>query len=225
MPMQKTATKSITLSNTLADTLRDAIITGEIAQGSKLSETKLAAEMDVSRGPLREAIRRLEGMNLIHHTPQQGVRVVTLSLDFILDLYEAREALETKAVALATKNMSSGEIVELNRALDIQSKHLKESGSSSLPAESDYVFHELIIKGSKNRIIERALVHELYNLIKMFRYQNKTVNISSSNALIEHRQIAYAISQRDALLAETTMRQHIMRARERIKSNMTNINE
>lgn len=216
--------KSSTLSNTLTETLRDAIITGEIAQGSKLSETKLAAELDVSRGPLREAIRRLEGMNLIQYAPQQGARVVTLTLDLILEIYHAREALESKAVALATTNMTSREVDELNRVVDIQSKHLKESGSSSVPAESDYAFHELIIKGSKNRVIERALLHELYNLIKMFRYQNRLAITSSSNALIEHRQIAYAIQQRDPVLAETTMRQHIMRARERIKHQLTNKN-
>jgi len=49
---------SNTLSGELTTTLRDAIITGEIAQGAKLSEAKLAKELDVSRGPLREAIRR-----------------------------------------------------------------------------------------------------------------------------------------------------------------------
>ena len=213
--------KSITLSNTLTATLRDAIITGEIAQGSKLSETKLSNELDVSRGPIREAIRRLEGMNLIHYAPQQGARVVTLTRQLVLEIYHAREALECKAVALATKNMSSREIDELNRVVDIQSKHIKESGSSSLPAESDYAFHEIIIKGCNNKVIEGALLQEIYNLIKMFRYQNNIAGVSSSNALTEHRQIAYAIGQRDALLAEMTMRQHIMRARERIKNIMT----
>lgn len=221
MNQAQSSHKSITLSNTLTETLRDAIITGEIIQGSKLSETKLATELDVSRGPIREAIRRLEGMNLIHYAPQQGARVVTLTKELVLEIYHAREALESKAVALATKNMTSIEIDELNRAVDSQSKHLKESGSSTVPAESDYAFHEIIIKGSKNRVIEQALLREIYNLIKMFRYQNTVAGSGSSNALIEHRQIAYAIQQRDALLAETTMRQHIVRARERIKNNMT----
>ena len=211
--------KSITISNTLTDTLRDAIITGEIKQGSKLSETKLANELDVSRGPLREAIRRLEGINLIHYAPQQGARVVTLNLDLILQIYDTREALESKAAALASINMNSREIDELNRAVDKQNKHLKENGTSIVPAESDYVFHALIIRGSKNRVIEQALLRELYYLIKMFRYQNDNYITSSSNALIEHRQIAYAIQQRDPLLAETAMRQHIKHASDRIKKH------
>jgi len=211
---------SNTLSSELTDTLRDAIITGEIAQGSKLSEPKLAKELDVSRGPLREAMRCLEGMKLIKSIPQQGSRVVTLDRDSVLQISDAREALESKAAALAALNMSSQEIDELHRSLDAQSKHLRESSGAFLPAEGDYDFHELVIRGSKNIVIERVLLGELYYLIKMFRYQNKFAQTSSTNALVEHRQIVYAIEQRDPELAQISMRRHIVLARERIERRM-----
>jgi len=216
--MNQPASLTHTLSGELTDTLRDAIITGDIKQGSKLSETQLAKELDVSRGPLREAIRRLEGMNLIHHIPQQGARVVTMSSELILQIYDAREALESKAVALAAINMESPDIDELHRILDTQARHVKDSTDAAIPAESDYAFHEAVIRGSRNQVIEHALLHELYNLIKMYRYQNEAARNSSTNSLIEHRQIVYAIEQRDAVLAETTMRQHIVHARNRIKT-------
>ena len=97
-----------------------------------------------------------------------------------------------------------------------------------MPAESDYAFHELIIRGSKNGVIAHALLEEIYHLIKMFRYQNTTAYTSSSNSLIEHRQIVYAIEQRDAQLAEVTMRRHIAHARDRIElqlqKNTTSLN-
>ena len=208
------------LSSELTATLRDAIITGEIKQGSKLSEIKLARELDVSRGPLREAIRLLEGMNLINHRPQRSARVVTLSLDLILQIYHAREALESKAVALAATEMTSLEIDQLHRLIDTQSKQVNENTGSYVPAESDYAFHELVIRGSKNRVIEHALLQEIYHLIKMFRYQNTAAYTSSPNALIEHRQIVYAIEQRDPVLAEVTMRRHIAHARSRIKQRL-----
>lgn len=214
-------TSSNTLSNELTITLRDSIITGAIKQGSKLSETKLAKELDVSRGPLREAIRRLEGMNLIHHIAQQGARVVTLDTELILQIYDTREALESKASALAAVNMSSREIDELHRIIDAQGKHLRESEGAYIPAESDYAFHETVIRGSKNKVIERALVHELYNLIKMFRYQSKGARTSSTNSLLEHKQLVYAIEQRDPVLAEVTTRRHIVHARERIERRLT----
>ncbi len=214
------ARPSETLSSELTSTLRDAIITGEFKQGSKLSETRLAKQLNVSRGPLREAIRRLEGMNLIQHVPQQGVRVVTLTKELILQIYEAREALESKIAALAAEQMSSQEIEELHRLLDVQTRHMREHEAAAMPAEGDYAFHEQVIRGGKNKVIERALLFEIYNLIKMFRYQNEFAHTSTSNALIEHRQITYAIEQRDAVLAEVTMRQHIKRARERIERRM-----
>lgn len=218
--MNQAATHSSTLSDELTGTLRDAIITGDIEQGSKLSETKLARELDVSRGPLREAIRRLEGMNLIHYRPQQGARVVTLNMELVLQLYDTREALESKAAALAAMNMSSREIDELHRLIDAQSKHMRENSGAFIPAESDYDFHETLVRGSKNKVIERALLHELYNLIKMFRYQNEFARTSSTNSLIEHRQIVYAIEQRDAVLAEVTTRRHIAHARDRLNRRM-----
>lgn len=220
-PMSTVPPFSNTLSGELTSTLRDAIITGEIPQGAKLSETKLSQELDVSRGPLREAIRRLEGMNLIQHIPQQGARVVTLSMELVLQLYETREALESKAVALAAVNMTSQEIDQLHRLIDAQSKHMRENSGAFIPAESDYAFHETIIRGSKNKVIEQALLRELYNLIKMFRYQHEFARNSTTNSLIEHRQIVYAIEQRDPELAEVTMRRHIVHARERIQRRMS----
>ncbi len=212
--------RASSLNSELTSSLRDAIITGEIKQGSRLSETKLAKRFDVSRGPLREAIRRLEGMNLVSHRPQQGVRVVTLDADLILQIYDAREALESKAVALAAQVMSSAEIDELHRLIDAQTKQMRENDGAHVPAESDYAFHELVIRGSQNKVITHALLEEIYHLIKMFRYQTLAAKHSSTNSLIEHRQIVYAIEQRDPVLAEVTMRRHIVHARDRIKQRL-----
>lgn len=219
-PAQTSSLPSSSLNSELTATLRDAIITGEIAQGSRLSETRLAKEFDVSRGPLREAIRRLEGMNLVNHRPQQGARVVTLHGDLVLQIYDAREALESKAVALAATSMSSAEIDQLHRLIDAQSKQMRENEGAHVTAESDYLFHEMVIRGSGNKVIEHALLEEIYHLIKMFRYQTLAAKHSSTNSLIEHRQIVYAIEQRDPVLAEVTMRQHIAHARRRIKNRL-----
>lgn len=209
-----------TISGEITETLRDAIITGEFLQGSKLSETKLAKDLDVSRGPLREAIRKLEGMNLIQHIPQQGARVITLDTELILEVYETREALETKAASLAALNMTSSEVDQLHRIIDAQSKFMHDNSNAYIPAESDFAFHEKLIRGSKNNVIKNALLHRLYPLIKMFRYQNSKVSNSTSNSLLEHRQIVYAIEQRDPELAAVTVKRHIVRARDRIERRL-----
>lgn len=214
-----------TLASQLTATLRDAIITGEMPQGSKVSEAQLSREMNVSRGPLREAIRRLEGMKLVHHVPQHGSRVVSLSVDLVLDIFHTREALESKAAAQAAMNMNSAEIDGMHRLLDTQSKQSKESSMAAVSAESDYAFHESLIRGSKNRVLILLLLDEIYHLIKMFRYQNPQLRMSSTHALTEHRQIIYAIEQRDSVLAEVMMRQHIVHARKRLQERLKKYKE
>jgi DNA-binding GntR family transcriptional regulator len=224
-PFYDGASDSRSLGSELVVALRDAIITGEIPQGSKLSETKLAQQYKVSRGPLREAIRRLEGMNLVHSRPQLGSRVVEINENLINHIYHAREALECKAIALAARHMSSQEIDQLNRVMDNQSRHLKQHTGDYLQAESDYEFHELIIRGSKNPVLINLLLEEIYSLIKMIRYQNDWAKSRSTAPVVEHRHMMYAIEQRDSVLAEISLRQHITRARkniqERIRKNKT----
>ena len=86
-----------TIASRLTEDLTEAIVRGEIPAGKKLSEPDLARRYEVSRGPLREALRRLEGRGLIRHIPHSGARVVTLEREEILELSRVREALEGMA--------------------------------------------------------------------------------------------------------------------------------
>src|SRR4051794_24979282 len=106
------------LVDAVTERLEAAIVSGELAPGARLSEQALAASLGVSRGPLREAIRRLEGRKLVERTPSIGVRIAKLSLQDLSDLLVVREALEGMACALATGNMTDDEIADLERVLD-----------------------------------------------------------------------------------------------------------
>src|SRR5687768_3862838 len=75
--------------------LEDEIVRGRIPMGSKLGEENLAARFGVSRGPLRGALRRLEGRSLVVSTAHTGVRVVSLAHEDLIELYEVRESLES----------------------------------------------------------------------------------------------------------------------------------
>jgi len=94
-----------TITSDISEKLINAIVNGDIPPGSKLSEPKLAQQFNISRGPLREAIRRLEGLNLVSHVPREGVKVVTLTLKEVIEIYHVREALEGLAAGLAARNM------------------------------------------------------------------------------------------------------------------------
>ena len=209
-----------TLAGTTTEALREAIITGEIPPGHKLNEPRLAEQFSVSRGPLREAIRRLVAMRLVHHVPHQGARVVTLEHDSIMELYEVREALEGKAAALAAQNMSTEGISRLRELLELHRDHAHSSEGSYMSADGDFDFHYQIIRGSGNQMLINQLCNELYHLIRMFRYQTSQFASRTNRALIEHSQLLDAIEQRDPVLAETVMRHHIARAKQSISKTL-----
>ncbi len=80
-----------TIADRLSEELITAIVKGEIAPGTKINEPELARNYKVSRGPLREAIRRLEGLHLVDRIPHVGASVVTLPADELLQIYDVRE--------------------------------------------------------------------------------------------------------------------------------------
>lgn len=105
--------ESATLSEQVFRSIQAAIVCGDIAPGSKISEPELARTYGISRGPLREAIHRLEGQRLLVRVPHIGARVVALSHAELIELYEIRESLESMACRLAAERMSAAEIDEL----------------------------------------------------------------------------------------------------------------
>ena len=112
------ADDSETLSENVFRRIQAAIVKGEIAPGSKISEPELARTYGISRGPLREAIHRLEGQRLLVRIPHVGARVVSLSHAELIELYEIRESLEGMACRLAAERMSDEDIAELRRVLE-----------------------------------------------------------------------------------------------------------
>jgi len=209
-----------TLSERTTTALREAIVRGTIKAGEKLNEPKLASQFNVSRGPLREAIRRLVSMGLVQHTPNVGAKVIPLELARIIELYEVREALEGMAARLAATNMSDDEINELKKLLEIHRQHHENNAGEYMQAEGDFDFHYQIIKGSGNDLLTQQLCNELYHLIRMFRFQTSRFKTRSDRALIEHQQLIYAIENRDPGLAEMLMRRHIARAKQSIKAHL-----
>ena len=210
-----------TLSDKTTTALREAIVNGTIKAGEKLNEPRLAEQFNVSRGPLREAIRRLVGMRLVTYVPNQGASVVTLDASSIIELYEVREALEGKAAALAAINMSDKEISNLGELLEIHRRHYESNDGEYMQEGGDFDFHYLIIKGSGNQMLANQLLNELYHLVRMFRFQTSRFASRSNRALIEHEQLIYAIEQRDPEMAEMVMRRHISRAKLSINEFLT----
>ena len=214
-PLERSA---ITSSDRVLFEIQRAIVEGDIAAGCKISEPELARRFNVSRAPLREALARLERCHLIERIPNAGARVVTLSLEGLISLYQIREELEGLACRLAAEQMPDNEIDELRQLLDkhLQTQRVRE-GESYYQEAGDLDFHYRIILGSKNQYLINMLCDELYYLVRMYRVQMGMNGPRVSRAFDEHKAIINAIANRDGELADLLMRRHIGASRKNIE--------
>jgi DNA-binding GntR family transcriptional regulator len=202
-----------TLADIAAQRLAHSIITGEIPQGKKLNEAELAERFGMGRGPVREALRHLEGMRLVTRIPNAGARVVLLDRKTLSDLYAVREALEGLACHIAADQMTDEEILQLSKLLDSHEKQIeKQGGKMYVQSEGDLDFHYRIVRGSRNEMLMGLLGGEQYQLLRMCRYRTSRNARRTRPALQQHRQIVEALAQRDGELAEMLMRRHIQGA-------------
>ncbi len=218
--------ESRTLADRVCKQIVTAIVKGDLLPGQKISEPELARTYGISRGPLREAIRRLEGWRLVERKPHVGARVVQLSARELIEIYRVREALEGMACRLAAENMTASEIGSLKQLLDSHEQSIEQrEGRSYFQKEGDLDFHYRIVQGSKNAKLQELLGADLYHLVRMYRYQFSVSSSRPKRALKEHRQIIDAIEARDPELAEMLMRRHISAARQNIEEKLNAVSK
>ncbi|GHE21449.1 GntR family transcriptional regulator [Halomonas urumqiensis] len=206
-----------TLAERVFQQLQDAIVRGELAPGSKITEPGLSKRYGISRGPLREAMRRLEAHRLIERVPHVGARVVKLSMKELLELFDVREALESMAARLAAEHMSREEIAGLREVLAVhESQSDLRSGEAYYQREGDLDFHYRIVLGSHNRMLMTMLCDDLYYLVRLYRTQFSASGTRPQRAFVEHHRIVDAIEAGDAELAELLMRRHVSASRSNV---------
>lgn len=220
--MQIFSEETITSADKTFFQLRSDIVEGLIPSGSKLSETELSTKYAVSRAVVREAINRLASSHLVERKSNIGARVVALSSDGLVQLYQVRESLEGMAARLAAANMTDDEIDELNQLLNRQFQEVKD-GKSYYQEAGDLDFHYRIIVGSKNDHLISMLLNGIYHLVRMYRVQLGMTGPRVTTAFDEHKHIVQAISNRDQELAEMLMRRHILYSKNNIEKKLSSI--
>jgi len=209
------------LVDVVAERLEAAIVSGELAPGTRISEMSLARDLGVSRGPLREAVRRLEGRKLVERTPNKGVRIASLSTKDLMNVLDVREALEGKACALAAVRISDEELDALEKLLQEHAKQRQLlSGKGYYQESKDFDFHFRIARASDNERLVSMICGDLYDLLRIYRYKSSTLSGRAARALEEHREILAALRKRDPNLAEQAMRAHIRNAQQHVEMAM-----
>jgi DNA-binding GntR family transcriptional regulator len=203
-----------TLAEQLFQKLTEAIMAGELPLGSKISEPALARHYGVSRGPLREALHRLQERKLITRSANHGARVIERTPETLHNLFVVREALEGIAAREAVMRCSNAEIAQFRESI---LRH--EAELESLPELKPYVFsepdfHFLVAHASRNPLLIELLCSELYPLMRLFRARADETMQRRRKSVVEHKRILSAIEDRDAELAEMLMKRHIAAARQ-----------
>lgn len=203
-----------TLAERVFHQLQSDIVRGVLAPGSKITEPGLSKTYGISRGPLREAMRRLESHRLIERIPHVGARVVKLSMKELIELFDVREALESMAARLAAEHMSAEEIQGLRDVLALHEGQADlQRGEAYYQREGDLDFHYRIVQGSHNKMLMSLLCNDLYYLVRLYRTQFSASGTRPQRAFVEHHRIVDAIESGDAELAELLMRRHVSASR------------
>lgn len=190
----------------------EAIISGEFEPGQKISESELARQLGVSRGPIREALHRLEG-RLVTREPRIGVRVIQFGPNELRKLFYLREALEGMAARRAADFASDTLVTELEVLLNQHSSDIAASGQSVYRQRTpDEDFHFAIAHASGCENIERILLDEVYYQLRIHRLRSSQSVGRANEALKEHFDIFRQIRDRNPDGAEEAMRNHVRNA-------------
>lgn len=151
--MSATSLKKVrpsTMHQQVIDQIREAIIRGELAPGSHLSELALGERMSVSRAPIREALRQLELEGLVYSVPNRGCFVVDFNEQDIAEVFSLRANLECMALALVGPHLSRADLAVLRRQINEHEKAIQEGRLDEL-TDLDMQFHEYIMQKAGHR--------------------------------------------------------------------------
>lgn len=204
--------------------LLEAIRSGELAPGTRLTETDIAQWLNISRTPVREAIRRLEADGLVNHLPRAGALVRQLSCSEIMELYEVRVVLEGTAARLAARSASELEIEEL-AAVNTEMEQAEGDGARLF--EQNRQFHAALIDAARNRYLMKSL-NAVQTTLLILGPSTLAESGRAREAVVEHQAVIEALRRRDGAAAETLMRQHMesaLRTRLRLLRSGSNLSE
>ena len=197
------------LNDEVAERLRAAILRGDFTPGQPLREARLAGMLEVSRGPVREALARLEREGLVLIRRNRGATVARLSREDLDEVYTLRLALEELAVRWAVRNASDGDFAAMQAVLDELGRAVARGIYEQEYAQLDTDFHDCIYKAARHGRLYRCwteLRPQIYVLLL-------TRNVANPNfpqtAVRRHQPILRVLKSRDEERAVALIRRHV----------------
>lgn len=193
----------------IREQLIDDIVTGRLAPGTRIVETKLAEKFGVSQAPVREALRDLALFGFVVCSPFRSTYVRQMSTDDLLQSYPVRAALESLAARMAAATIDNETLAQLEEHI-ASMRRAAEINDSHAHVDADFAFHHTIIKAAGNKMLE-----DVWQSMRLATTTLVTHSMSqmTHRSLFEigerHVAVFDALRSRDPLRAETAMRRHI----------------
>lgn len=195
------------LSTRVYNALREDILNGVYKPGDSLIEVKIAKQLNVSRTPVREAIRQLELEGLVNSIPNRGVTVNGISIKDIKDIYEIRRVLEGMAAKWAVEKITDEEISRLQEVYELMEFYTMKKDVNQI-SKLNTSFHEIIFNATKSNIIKHIL-KDFQFYVKWARHESLCSPGRMEEALKEHHDILLAFIKRDKEEAERCLNIHV----------------
>lgn len=206
-----------TLVDRIVDILEDRILSGELLPGTKLSEVGVANEFGVSRAPSREALQRLQEMNLLRK-PHNGREVAKFSLEEFREIYELKNVVEAFGAMKGAFRATDRDLKKIQSVIRNMANHLNLGGFENL-RHLNYQFHDLLVKSSGNQ----KLIETYNSLVKQVRWATSfSLRLPGrpQQAFEEHQAIFEAFKQRRAPEVRALLETHSNNNMERVLSQL-----
>ncbi len=191
------------LSNQIYAVLKDMIADHRFQPGARLNIESIARELDVSRTPVWEAVRRLEQEGLIENIPNRGVFMSSLTAEKALDLYAVREILEGMAARLAATRVDDGALEAMAQCI-LKQREVIENQDILAYSKLDFAFHATVYDACGNEWLK-----ELLETIKnKMRPLTLHMHPDFSTLIDQHVILLHALQERDPEKAEAAFRRH-----------------
>ncbi len=202
------------LAEDAADRIREQILSGGFHQGEHLVEAKLAEQLNISRGPVREAFKLLRAEGLLNEEPRRGTFVVSLTADDVREIYGLRAALESRAARLLARGRDPGAIARLRGLVD-QIDAAVATGDAVAVSRADLAFHEGLCELCGNARILEVFDRYVPMLRALLRLDERVLR-SLDEVSMQHRPFVEAIEDGDEDLASRLLAEHAEHAGELI---------
>jgi DNA-binding GntR family transcriptional regulator len=204
------------LTDDVVDAIRNAILSGKIRPGSRLIEEDLAASLKVSRGPVRQAIFRLQQEGLVVHEPHRGATVGHISEDDVAEIYSLRLALERLAIEQASRKAGARELADIEAVLQRFRATPRAEVTRLGVAELDIEFHDAIFRAAGSWRLYRAWETLRSQLMMFLMLRDALPEDYLDSWYHDHVRLLEIIRARDLEAAQDVIEEHINRAKARL---------